>query len=65
MDKDNKKNDKFNKMLDSFCSEEADIQRATDGLYSLFKALMASGFTEDQAIKLLYLAIFGAGGMNV
>lgn len=61
MDKDNKKKKitDFDKVLDSFCTEEAELERAFDALHKIFVSLMKVGFTENQAMAIVISMIEG------
>ena len=62
MDRDNKKKKvtDFDRILDSFCTEEAELERACDSLYKMFSSLMKVGFTEDQAMTFIISMVTGA-----
>lgn len=64
MDKDNKKKKvtDFDKVLDSFCTDQADLVRATKVMHDMFESLVEGGFTEQQAMTFLVSTVMGLLG---
>lgn len=64
MDKDNKKKKvtDFDKVLDSFCTDQADLVRAAKAMHDMFESLVEGGFTEEQAMAFLVSTVMGLLG---